>query len=115
MSWLCRELRQYGAPDEESDLWQCNGTVAQYAMGNCAMAISSNMHFKYAEFYANGRFKGKVGVAPLPGSSHVLDRATGEHEHHHLPNVVVVALGTLLLTDTWVALLTGINFLCSVT
>ena len=73
-----RELRRYGSPEEEDPSWQCNGTVAHHAMGHCAMAISSNQHFKYAQFYAGGVFKGLVGTAPLPGSSVVLDRGSGE-------------------------------------
>ncbi|GFR45317.1 hypothetical protein Agub_g6683, partial [Astrephomene gubernaculifera] len=56
---------------------RCNLVHFEFLSGECAFTVKWVEQFKAAEFFTP-YLRGRVGVAQLPGSTHVLDRTTGQ-------------------------------------
>ncbi|KAG2453357.1 hypothetical protein HYH02_001581 [Chlamydomonas schloesseri] len=69
-------LRDYGPPDESTA--QCLPFNMQFVRGRCALTLSWGYQLKANIFLPFSMVRDKVSVALLPGSTHVLDRSTGE-------------------------------------
>ncbi|KXZ55648.1 hypothetical protein GPECTOR_2g1198 [Gonium pectorale] len=69
---LLRALNAVAAPMSQCELFHF-----PFINGTCAFSIKWSEQFKATEFLP-GPAKGNVGVAQLPGSTHVLNRTTGQ-------------------------------------
>ncbi|GFR45316.1 hypothetical protein Agub_g6682, partial [Astrephomene gubernaculifera] len=56
---------------------RCNLAHMEFVMGACAFTVKWSEQFKVTDYYVKA-LRGRVGVAQLPGSTHVLDRTTGQ-------------------------------------
>lgn len=69
---LYRQLLQYTSPTHSST---CTTSNQNFSAGKCWGTITWDVGFKYM---AKAKIAGKIGAAPLPGSTNVLDRSNGK-------------------------------------
>ncbi|KAG2492543.1 hypothetical protein HYH03_009208 [Edaphochlamys debaryana] len=71
---VIRQLKAFGAPSDPAQ--PCNGDSEAFSAGRCALSLAPNDAFKHAMLASAKLLRGRIGTAPMPGATRVLDRAT---------------------------------------